>query len=41
LLFQNYRIVYRALGERVTDLGVMHAAMDLEQQAVRREWDVT
>ena len=41
LIFQNYRIVYRLLNDRVTLLGVLHAAMDLESQAERRAWDIT
>ena len=41
LVFQNYRIVYRTLGDRIVVLGVLHAAMDLESQAERRAWDIT
>ncbi len=41
VIFQNYRIVYRPLKDRVIVIGVIHAAMDMMQQARAREWDVT
>lgn len=42
LIFQNYRIVYRPITpQRVVVLGVVHAAMDMERQIGRRDWDIT
>jgi plasmid stabilization system protein ParE len=41
IVFQNYRIVYRLLAERVVIIGVVHAAMDMSSQAKRRSWDIT
>lgn len=41
LLFQNYRIVYRLVGEKPVIIGVVHAAMDMERHASAREWDLT
>lgn len=41
IIFQNYRIVYRLLDERVVIVGVVHAAMDLERQIEKRSWDLT
>jgi plasmid stabilization system protein ParE len=41
LIFQNYRIVYRALSGRVIVIGVVNAAMDMERLAAERGWDIT
>lgn len=41
LIFQNYRIVYRHLADRVVIIGVLHAAMDMERQLEQRGWRIT
>jgi addiction module RelE/StbE family toxin len=41
LIFQNYRIVYRVMDERIVVIGLIHSAMDITRQAARREWDLT
>lgn len=41
LIFQNYRIVYRLIDDRVTVLGVIHAAMDMAGHVRGRQWDIT
>ena len=41
LLFQNYRIVYLIMDERVIIIAVVHAAMDLTTLISSREWDIT
>ena len=41
LIFQNYRIVYRIHDDRVTILGIIHGAMDMQRQVRDRSWDIT
>jgi plasmid stabilization system protein ParE len=41
LVFQNYRIVYRLIGQRIVVLGVWHGAVDLESRMEGRPWDLT
>ena len=41
LIFQNYRIVYRALEDRVIVIGVIHASLDFGREARERGWDIT
>ena len=41
LIFQNFRVVYRLIADRVVVIGVIHAAMDMDHQIRDREWDLT
>jgi addiction module RelE/StbE family toxin len=41
LIFQNYRIVYRLIDQRIVVLGVWHGAVDLESRLEDRPWDLT
>jgi len=41
VLFQNYRVVYVVVGERVSILAVVHAAMDMGARIERLPGDLT